>query len=308
MKRNYVLPLIAVLGLAVTILVIISNSVPVEKQSLLTRPPESPYASTIAGVGITETVAGNIEIGTPVSGLVTDVYMKVGDRVTAGDPLFKIDDRSLQAELLTANAQADLAKTSLQKPTHRLEYLRSLRQKDPGAVSAHDLTDLEDDLAQAHASYALANAQVRKIEADIAIRTVRAPADGDILQVRTRVGEYVQAGINTKPIMLFGRKESLNVRVEIDEADIWRYAPGASAVAFVRGNPAQKIALHYEYTERYVVPKTSLTGQSTERTDVRVLQVIYSIASDRLTIYAGQQLDVFIEANPDSERGGSREF
>jgi len=51
-----------------------------------------------------------------------------------------------------------------------------------------------------------------------------------------------------------------------------------------------------------------LTGQSTERTDVRVLQVIYSIASDRLTIYAGQQLDVFIEANPDSERGGSREF
>lgn len=45
-----------------------------------------------------------------------------------------------------------------------------------------------------------------------------------------------------------------------------------------------------------MVPKVSLTGQSTERTDTRVLQVIYSFDPATLPIYVGQQMDVFIEA------------
>jgi len=54
------------------------------------------------------------------------------------------------------------------------------------------------------------------------------------------------------------------------------------------------------------VPKSSLTGQGTERTDVRVLQVIYSFTGDAQGIYPGQQLDVFIEASPNSGRDGPR--
>jgi HlyD family secretion protein len=44
------------------------------------------------------------------------------------------------------------------------------------------------------------------------------------------------------------------------------------------------------------VPKVSLTGQSTERTDTRVLQAIYSFDPAALPVYVGQQMDVFIEA------------
>lgn len=305
MKRKYALPLVAVLGLAAAIFVIFDNNQPAVQRPPVIRPSESPYASAIAGVGIVEAVAGNIKIGTPVSGLVTDIHVKVGDRVHAGDALFKIDDRTLQAELLTANAQANLEKVSLQKPSHRLEYLHHLQQKDPGAVSTNELTDLEDDLARARASYALAKAQVKKIEKDIAIRTIRAPADGEVLQLHTRVGEYVEAGINMEPILIFGRDNGLYVRVDIDETEIWRYRPGTDAVAFERGNPMQKIPLRFEYTERYVIPKTSLTGQSTERTDVRVLQVLYSFKEENQSVYIGQQLDVFIEAHSGSEPPGT---
>src|SRR5262249_46218691 len=41
----------------------------------------------------------NIAISTPVSGLVVAVLVNAGDRVTAGQPLFSLDDRDLQAEL-----------------------------------------------------------------------------------------------------------------------------------------------------------------------------------------------------------------
>ena len=48
--------------------------------------------------------------------------------------------------------------------------------------------------------------------------------------------------------------------------------------------------------EPFVVPKKSLTGDSTERVDTRVLQVIYKVEQDDLPLFVGEQLDVFIDA------------
>jgi hypothetical protein len=48
-----------------------------------------------------------------------------------------------------------------------------------------------------------------------------------------------------------------------------------------------------------VLPKQSLTGDSSERVDTRVLQAIYSFDPKTMkNIYVGQQMDVFIEAQP----------
>ena len=51
-------------------------------------------------------------------------------------------------------------------------------------------------------------------------------------------------------------------------------------------------------TEPYIVPKRSLTGDSTERVDTRVLQIVYAFDREDLAVYVGQQMDVFIEAPP----------
>ena len=47
-----------------------------------------------------------------------------------------------------------------------------------------------------------------------------------------------------------------------------------------------------------MLPKKSLTGDSAERVDTRVLQVLYSFDPKSLPVYVGQQMDVFIEAPP----------
>ena len=95
----------------------------------------------------------------------------------------------------------------------------------------------------------------------------------------------------------------MNLRVDVDEHDAWSIQPGAEAMAYVQGHPELNILLQFEYTEPYMVPKKSLTGQSTERTDTRVLQVIYSFEPNGVPVYIGQQLDVFIRTQGNNDKG-----
>jgi hypothetical protein len=44
-----------------------------------------------------------------------------------------------------------------------------------------------------------------------------------------------------------------------------------------------------------VLPKRSLTGDSQERVDTRVLQIIYAFEPGALPVFVGQQVDVYID-------------
>ncbi|MEY3143210.1 MAG: hypothetical protein RLY21_1703 [Planctomycetota bacterium] len=92
--------------------------------------------------------------------------------------------------------------------------------------------------------------------------------------------------------------DTLLVRVDIDENEAWRIERGARATASLRGNSSRRAELAFVRIEPYVIPKRSLTGLSTERVDTRVLQVVYSMKADALNAFPGQQVDVFIEAEP----------
>ena len=103
------------------------------------------------------------------------------------------------------------------------------------------------------------------------------------------------------PLILLGRLKPLHVRVDVDEHEGWRIRSGAKAVGHVRGNAQLETSLTFVRFEPFVVPKRSLTGDSTERVDTRVLQVIYRVERENLPLFVGQQLDVFIEAPFDQE-------
>ena len=76
--------------------------------------------------------------------------------------------------------------------------------------------------------------------------------------------------------------------------------PGAAATGACAGTPTLKTPLRFVRFEPFVVPKRSLTGDSTERVDTRVLQVIYRVERDDLPLFVGQQIDVFIDAQADA--------
>ena len=126
--------------------------------------------------------------------------------------------------------------------------------------------------------------------------SVKTPIDGAILKVNVRLGEYAQAGVLSDPLMTMGSLDPLHVRVDIDETETWRIRPDHTALARLRGNPDISTPLTFVRFEPYVLPKRSLTGDTTERVDTRVLQALYEFAPSEFPAFVGQQVDVFIAA------------
>src|SRR5437879_11629024 len=113
-------------------------------------PPTSSFEQVVAGVGLVEANSENIDISCAVSGMVTQLYVKAGDRVGQGQKLFSLDDRDLQADhqvkrTALAGAQARLAKLE-QEPR------------------AEDIPPAEERVREAEASLAGAGAHARWIE------------------------------------------------------------------------------------------------------------------------------------------------
>lgn len=294
MSRNYFLPFLAAIGVVTAVVAIVfGNEAPPAPPPALPS-ARAPFETYVAGTGLIEASTGDIAIGTPVSGIVDAIYVKWGDWVSAGQPLFKLEARDLSAQLQVANARIETAQANLDKAKNLLKVGEGLTSGN--SISGVELANRRFDAAAAETAVTVAKAQADQIEVDIDRHTVSAPVDGRVLQINTHLGEFAQSGAASPPLMLFGDDRRLYIRVDIDETDAWRVQPTAPAMAYVSGNPQLQTPLRFERIERYVVPKTSLTGTSTERTDTRVLQVIYSFNHGPLPVYIGQRMNVFIQA------------
>ena len=296
MARNIVLPLLALAGLAIAVIAVVHDNEAAPAIGAPSPTAVAPFASYVEGTGITEASTGNIAIGTPVSGIVSAIDVNWGEKVAASATLFTIDDRDVQAQLLPAQARVKQAEADLAKTENLLKIAGGLAVGS--SISKVEMENRRYDVAIKRAALAAAKAKVEQIRIEITRHTVKAPVAGSVLQINTRVGEFARSGALSPPLMLFGDDSRLYLRVNVDEDDAWRIHANAPAVAFVRGNPKLKTTLKFVRFEPYVIPKPSLTGRSTERSDMRVLQVIYSFPHANLPVYVGQEMDAFIKAPP----------
>ena len=314
MLKRKILPIVAGLGIVFALAVALtpqSKTLPLPPAA---EPSQAPYENYVGGAGMVEASTENINIGTPLPGIAKRVYVKVGQKVRPGDPLFEIDDREYwadfeirQGNLMKAEAAVVEARASLQDAEDQYELVKNIA--DSRAVSFDDVRKRHDAMLLAEAKVSSAKAAAFATEAEVrAARTnldrlmVRSPIEGEILQVTIHPGEYVPAGGSATPPIRMGNLDTLHVRVDIDENDAWRFKPDTKAIAFIRGNRDLKVDLAFVRVEPYITPKTSLTGSSTERVDTRVLQILYRFERAKLPVFVGQQVDVYIDTNADTGR------
>lgn len=294
--RKYLLAALALAGLGIAVVAVYSGNRPPPPVPAGGWAAQAPYAAYVAGAGLVEARSGNIAVGTPVSGILVAIFVQWGETVQAGDALFRIDDRDLQAQLPAARAAAKEAEAGLALGRYQLKIAETLRREQ--VVSEEEFTRRRFAAASDEAALAAKQAEVARIQAEIARRTVRAPVAGRILQLEARLGEFAESAVLDPPLLVLGDDSRLFVRVDVDESDAWRVRPGAPAQASLRGGAKRTADLRFERIEPLLVAKRSLTGASAERTDTRVLQILYSFERTALPVYVGQQVDVFIEAVP----------
>jgi HlyD family secretion protein len=148
MLRKYLLPLLAVGGVTFAIWTVVASSQPTPAAPPVAQPSQAPFGSFVAGAGIIEASTENIAVGTPVSGVVTDLFIRVGQAVRVGDPLFKLDDRNLKAELA-------VRQTALQQAKERLARLRSMPRPEEVPEAQARVKEAEASLADVRNQLAL---------------------------------------------------------------------------------------------------------------------------------------------------------
>lgn len=293
MSKKWLFPLLAVAGIVFAVRYVTSAAPPPPIAQPITNPAPVAFASYIGGAGLTEASSENIAIGTSVAGIVRQLVVDVGSVVKKDDVLFVIDDREATARTQQALAQLEQAKAEAQSRRNQYALVKDIT--DSRAISRDESNQRRDALAVAEAAVKAATAAVQAAQTDLDLHTVRAPMDGVVLTKNIRVGEFANTGATGEPLLRLGTINPMHIRVDIDENDAWRFKEGSRAVAFVRGNPQIKTDLTFVRVEPYVRPKKSLTGDSTERVDTRVLQIIYAFDPTSKPIYVGQQMDVYIE-------------
>ncbi len=306
MFRNYIVPVLALAGLAFAIFTVVFPAKTPPPAAPVSAAPQPPYQAFVAGSGIVEASSENISIGTQIAGIVSMIHVHVGSDVKVGDPLFTIDERAVRAELATRHAAVQVADAQLADAKYKRQLSEALAAERIATVEERERNRFAAQKAEAQ--LAQSHAELKSSETELERLTVRAPVDGQVLQLKVHLGEFAPTGpppAGQPPLILLGSVTPLNVRVDVDENDASLVQAGAPATGYVRGNTQLNTPLKFVRFEPYVVPKKSLTGESTERVDTRVLQVIFSFERNALPVFVGQQMDVFIERPGHTQSGGA---
>ena len=153
----------------------------------------------------------NLLIITPeFNGILTNVYVKEGQRVSKGQVLAKIDDGGLSQQLAQFRIQSDLAKTTFE---------RQKRLWDQKIGS-------EIQFLQAKSSYQSQQEAINQLQQQINKTTVRAPFSGTIDDVITEKGSVVGAG--QTPLMQIVNLDDMYIETDVPESYVSNVIKGKS--------------------------------------------------------------------------------
>jgi len=234
MFRKYLLPLLSALGLVFALKTVADGKRIDPPNPPPVAPPLNPFGrASLAGAGIIEARSENIAIGSPLSGVVAEVLVAVGDEVAKDAPLFRLDDRAQRAEraVKRAAAQASAQRLARLKAMPRQESLPPLKAR------AAEARSMRDDL----------KAQVERWDS---IKDARAVSDDE----RTR-----------KRFALSAAERTLErVEAELQEAEAGAWAPEV-AVAEAELAMAEAEVLRVETELERLVVRAPVTGRVLQR-------------------------------------------
>lgn len=126
------------------------------------------------------------------TGTLEAILVKDGQRVKAGEVLFRIDSRSAENSL--AHAQADLKTALANLENARLETESNKELAAKGIVSDYLLRKSENSLQTAEAQVAQAEAVVRDARLNLSYCTLTSPVEGLVGNIIPRIGDVIAEG------------------------------------------------------------------------------------------------------------------
>jgi HlyD family secretion protein len=166
-----------------------------------------------------------VQVGTQVSGTISELHADYNSRVRAGQVLAQIEPSSFQTRVVQAEATVAHAEAAL-KDGQR-QYSRSQELLKGNYVAQADVDAAESVVDQRKADLMQANAQLRSARLDLAHTTIHSPIEGVVISRQVDVGQTVAASLQAPELFVIANDlTQMQVETRIDEADIGRIRPG----------------------------------------------------------------------------------
>ena len=184
------------------------NEYPVVEVGTSSTTMQSTYPAVIKGVQ-------DVEIHPKVQGFITQINVKEGQTVAAGQILFVLDNVTYQAQVRQAQASVNTAKASAN--TAKLSFENSQKLHESGVIGDFELQSATNQYEQAKASLAQAEAALSSAKEMLSFCYVKSPASGVVGSLPYTVGTLVSAS-NT--LTTVSNISSMEVYFSMTEKDV----------------------------------------------------------------------------------------
>jgi len=261
------------------------------------QPLKTPYAAIASGKADVE--GGIIQVAARTAGVIQQVMVQEGDRVTKGEVLARLEDEQPRLAAATAaaslaQAQAQVASLQVQLRAAQREYARLQGLAPSNFVAAQKLDQARDAVASATAGLQVQQAVIQTARAQLAqarynleLTYIRAPADGKIVRRYANPGAGAST-LNVSNMFDLEPDTPRIVRAEIPESAVPAVSPGQQVELVAEADQSKSYPGQVIRRAAMFGARKLQSDDPSERTDDRVVEVV--VSADKAPFLVGQRV------------------
>jgi HlyD family secretion protein len=234
----------------------------------------------------------NVQVGSQISGIITEINVDFNSKVKKGEVIAKIDPSTYERNL--SQTQAELANASAGLEFADLTYKRAKELVASKLISTAEYEQAEVSQHQAQAVVKMREANVERAKVDRDRTIITAPIDGVIISRNIEVGQTVAVSFNTPTLFLIANDlAQMQIEAAVSEADVGGVEEGQPVTfrveAFTRQFNGQVKQVRFApITNQNVVTYTAIVGVT--NADLKLRPGMTAIAS----IITSQKKDILL--------------
>ena len=193
--------------------------------------------STVSATGTLQALR-TVQVGTQVSGQISQIYVDFNDKVKKGQLIARIDPTLQQQAVQDAQAQLEKAQAQLKQAQD--DYARNKTLFDQRVITAAEFGTSQSTFNVQQATVKSAQIALDRAKQQLSYTSIYAPIDGVIVERNVDVGQTVAASLSAPQLFLIANDLSeMQILASVDESDIGQIKEGQPVQFTVQSYPGQ---------------------------------------------------------------------